>query len=558
MTSLVPGPAGAGGYRRLVAAPDEERVLRRDLGGAPLFGRFRSLASFVQLSDLHVTDAQSPARAEFLDRLGDEDQPSAPLVGRVGTYRPQEALTHQVVEAMTAAIRRVPGGPATGVPLAFAIATGDNTDNAQANELEAYLALLEGGRVVLPDSGDLGRFEGVGSADAYDVRYYHPDGTPAGEPDDLPRARRGFPLVPGLLDAARRPFFSGGVGVPFYAVYGNHDALLGGTLPALAALGSLAVGDRKPLGAAEDVDLVALLAGNETGAPADSWGVLGGPHRVVSADPRRRVVSPRAWIGAHFSATRGGHGFCALAREDGRAYYGFDAGEIRFLVLDTVNRAGGWQGSLGEDQMDWLEEELLAGHRSFYAPDGRRVTHDAPDRGFVLCSHHTLETLTNPYAPAGERRFLAGEVAALLARFPNVLAWLNGHTHEHAVRARPAAAVLAGAHGGFFEITTASHIDWPQQSRLVELVLDEASGQLALFSATLDHAGLIDPRTGELGEPLTLAGWSRELALNAWQGRASASEPLGRGTPGDRNVALVLAAPDGVLAALGGLRAALS
>jgi hypothetical protein len=46
-----------------------------------------------------------------------------------------------------------------------------------------------------------------------------------------------------------------------------------------------------------------------------------------------------------------------------------------------------------------------------------------------------------------------------------VVAWLNGHTHVHAVTA------VTGANGaGFWQITTASHIDWPQQARIVEFL----------------------------------------------------------------------------------------
>lgn len=543
--TLLPGEAGAGGYRRLGESASEPILVRTDLGGLPPGAGLKSLLSFVHLSDLHVTDAQSPARAEFLDRLGDPDQPTAPLVGRVGTYRAQEALTHHVLEAMTAAVRRGPAGPATGAPPAFAISTGDNTDNAQHNELAAYLDLLDGGAEVVPDSGDRSRFEGVGSADAYDVRYWHPDGTPAGQADDLPRSLRGFPVVPGLLDACRRPFRSGGLGLPWYAVYGNHDSLFGGTIPPVATLAALALGGEKPTRAVDGTDLVALLAGNEIGAPPHAWGLLACETRPVTPDPSRRPLGAQEWIAGHLERQGQpfGHGFDESARDEGRAYYGFDAGPVRVLVLDTVNRAGGWQGSLDESQLAWLEEELVAGHSHFLTVDGRRVAHDAGDRLFLLFSHHPLDTLINGYAPDGSRRVLGPELARLLARFANLVAWLNGHTHIHKIVARPASASIARAPGGFWEVTTASHVDWPQQSRLVELAWSESTGDLVLSTTTLDHAGPSDPRAGELSDPLTLASWSRELSLNAWQGRASVFEPLGRGCVEDRNVTMVLPAP---------------
>ncbi len=536
----MPGPRGPGGYRRLVGAPEGAPVLRRDLGVHLPSGVARSLVNFVQLSDLHVTDAQSPARAEFLDRLGDVDQPSALAVGRVGTYRAQEALTHQVLEAMVRAVRSEGRGPLTGAPVSFAISTGDNIDNGQDNELRAYLALLNGGTSVVPDSGDPARYDGVGAQHCYDVRYYHPDGTPPGERDDCCRAGRGFPLIPGLLDAARRPLAASGLGISWYAVYGNHDALIGGTMPPEDELVALALGGRKPIAAPEGIDLVAPLADNEFGPPAGVWGMAGGATRPVAADASRRPVGAKEWIAAHLcdGGSPVGHGFGEGARDTGRAHYAFSAGGVRFVVLDTVNRAGGWQGSLDRGQLEWLEAELTAVHGAFFDDTGRRRHHGAADQPVIVCSHHTLETMTNPWAPDGARRVLGPELARLLARFPNVVAWLNGHTHAHRIVARPAAAHLSGVPGGYFEITTASHIDWPQQARLVEVAIDD--DQLVLATGVPDHAGARDGRSEALDEPVALAGWSRELALNAWQGLGPDGVPLGAGRVEDRDVLAVL------------------
>jgi len=127
-----------------------------------------ALACVVHLTDIHVIDAQSPARVEFLDRYGDEPSTALPLQS---AYRPQETLTCHVAEAMVQRVNAIGGGPVTGRAYDCAVSTGDNIDNAQVNELAWYLRLLDGGPVT-PDSGGPG-YQGVMDQDvlSYDVHY---------------------------------------------------------------------------------------------------------------------------------------------------------------------------------------------------------------------------------------------------------------------------------------------------------------------------------------------------------------------------------------------------
>jgi hypothetical protein len=100
------------------------------------------------------------------------------------------------------------------------------------------------------------------------------------------------------------------------------------------------------------------------------------------------------------------------------------------------------------------------------------------------------------------------------------------------------------APGGFWEINTASHIDFPQQARIVELV-DNRDGTLSIFGTIIDSLAPLH-WTGT-GSPDQLAALSRELAANDWQNRVAGLDPQGhdgrRGAVSDRNVELLVRAP---------------
>ena len=500
--------SGSGPYKRLRVGPPAPIVVRT-LAAEAKRGREdrrRPLASVVHLTDIHVIDAQSPTRVEFLDRYA---YPGVPFSS---AFRAQETLTAHVADAMVQRVNDLRRGPVTGRRFDCAVSTGDNVDNQQENETDWLLTLLDGGRLAA-NSGDPTRYEGVqDDVEPYrDEHYWHPEGGPDHYKD------LGFPTRPGLLPAAIRPFRATGLRTPWYTVYGNHDGLLSGNAPENPALEAISTGPVKVVGLPPGFPLP------PTGLDPALLTLPNAPFRLVTPDPRRRFLSPQEWIDRHLASPSRpgptGHGLTDENRALGTLYYTFDIGDsVLGISLDTVNRGGYAEGSIGSIQLAWLEAQLVAA-----AAAGRLV---------VLFSHHNIPTLTNltPDASDPDRK-TAAEIEALLHLHPNVVAWVNGHSHENRIYPRPA----PDGSSGFWEILTAAHVDYPQQGRTVELV-DNRDGTLSIFATIFEHAAPASPRgDGVLG----LASLSRELSANDPQ----LDVEKARGGPEDFNVELVLRNP---------------
>jgi len=535
-------------YSKLRFGPGDKRVIRTELAAA---GRARhkrrlSLVYFGQMSDFQLADEESPARVEALDFGG------TPFTA---AWRPQEALGPQTIDQGIRQINRFAVSPIRNrrtrhARMAALLTTGDNADNQQANEVAWTVRLMEGGRLD-PNSGveqagcgpagEAARYTGV--QDSTDVlesgQFYDPD-APSG-----PFAA--WPRWPGLMDRAQRPFDTPGLKVPSYVAFGNHDGLVQGNAWANAAFEGLVKGCLKP------------LTSGALGSPAF---LTSSPERsiVVPPDPARTFVDRKRYMELHRTgAQTDAHGFALVdpaetaASAGQAAYYAFAPQPgVRMVAINTVSEGEivGSEGNLDDPQFRWLARTLDAAQaaRELVVVFGhhpiRSMTQVNADEEATTCDANRTSGPGCDGDPRDSRPIhLGGDLQQLLIDHPNVLAYVAGHTHEH--RITPFKRDDARG-GGFWGIETASHVDWPIHSRLLEL-MDNRDGTLSLFGTVIDHGGRIDtPGRDTPAEGFTeeqLAAIARELSYNDPQAGGKGDGGGGSGKPDDRNVELLLPDP---------------
>ncbi|MFD7402489.1 TIGR03767 family metallophosphoesterase [Streptomyces sp. NPDC059866] len=507
--ATVAAPRTSSGYRRLGDGPGWRRVVRNELA-APKSGRGErrtALAAFVQLTDLHIIDAQHPLRLEFL-RSTD-----------VHAWRPQELLTVQGAVSLVERVNALRGAPVTGAPLHFAMTTGDNTDNNARTELEWFLTVMSGGRIT-PNSGDLRRYEGVQNSGL--KQFWQPDSSVRDADKE-----RGFPHLDGFLAAAVRELRSPGLNLPWYSTVGNHDSLpLGCYGHGDSYLADFAVGGRKlmSLAPAEAKKLQDTIK-QATDPIGTQFRDLLKAHtrdlRPITPDERRAPYTPAEYVKAHLDpAYTGpgpvGHGYSTANVEAGTQYYSFRiADDVIGISLDTTDPGGHYEGSIGSAQLRWLDRTLRE-NRDSYA---------------IVFSHHTSKTMDNPRpdpARPNERRHNGDDVLAVLGRHRTVLAWVNGHIHRNDITPH-----TGSAGHSFWEISTASHVDFPQLARIIELV-DNKDGTLSVFTTLVESAAPHRTDFTDLSQT-GLAALYREISFNAPGARTDLA-----GAARDRNTELLL------------------
>ena len=292
--------------------------------------------------------------------------------------------------------------------------------------------------------------------------------------DDDYKAFQGFPDLEGMTQRALQPFRSPGLDVPWFSVYGNHDCNIQGNAARSEAIDQIFTGDRKMVGLPSGTSAIGFILQ----VMGDSPSVL---RRLRDGTIPFRDVTP----------------------DPGRQ-------------TATVDH--------------WIQAHLASptGTHGFHAAD---VAADRLYYEFEIAPGVVgiaLDSTNHAGGPGGADGSIgSGQLAWLVA-------WVNGHTHTNGIQAHPHPEGLTS---GFWEITSASHVDWPQQARVIELA-DNNDGTISLFGTMIEHAApaVFDPTASDV---LSLAALSRELGAND----ANAGPSAKPGAASDRNVELVLAAP---------------
>ena len=431
------------GYSKWQTGPGVDEGQKLDLMPAGYSGATHAarLLNFFALTDIHITDKESPVQSIYSGYLG----------GNSSAYSPVMLYTTHVLDA---AVRTV-NGLHRRTPFDFGIALGDAINGSQYNELRWYIDVLDGQRLT-PSSGN------HAGADTIDYQ----------KPYQAAGLNSAIPWYQTLGNHDHEWLGAYPVTEYFRETYTNDTILLMGDLftdgpdSRITYLGS--IDGRTPYGDIIGVGSVTnYVQGGVTNAP-----------KVLAADPHRRALTRSEWMNEFFQTTSkpAGHGFSQANVANDFACYSFEPKPnlpLKVIVLDNTqteeNFALRLQGYLDHKRFDWLVNELDKGQ--------------AEDKLMIIAAHLPIALVG--YG-ATNSPISSATLLATLQAYPNLLLWIAGHRHRNAITPRKSQD-LDHPEYGFWEVETASLRDFPQQFRTFE-ILRNRDHTVSILATDVDPA----------------------------------------------------------------------
>jgi len=415
------------------------------------------LLNFFTISDIHITDKESPNQLIYLQRLW----PTLPVGASL--YSGIMLFTTQVLDAAVQTINALHKKD----PFDFGISLGDTCNSTQYNELRWYIDVLDG-KVITPSSG---AHLGAGSVD------YQKSYQAAG------------------LDKS----------IPWYQTLGNHDHFWIGSLPVdngpRKDFRQTYIGDRVMAMGNVFADMTKVNSFDYYMGVLDgstSYGDIkyGGPvtdfksSPKIVADPLRRSLKRDEWMKEFFTTSTNpiGHGFNLVDANNGFACYSFvpkSTIPLKVIVLDDTQREDDGStdihghGFLDQARWDWLKKELADG--------------DAAGQLMIIAAHVPINVeLTAPTSEMGwwtdpQNAVTLPDLIAELQSHPNLIMWLSGHRHLNTVKAFISPDPINAPEKGFWQVETSSLRDFPQQFRTFEIYLN-SDNTISIVTTNVDPA----------------------------------------------------------------------
>jgi metallophosphoesterase (TIGR03768 family) len=403
------------------------------------------LLSFFAMTDIHITDKESPAQANY---FGWNASYGATSLGLSSAWSPVVVSTTQVLDAAVQTINALH----KKTPFDFGISLGDTINNTQYNELRWYIDVLDG-KVIMPASGD--------QIGAYSIDY-------------------------------QKPFKAAGLNksIPWYQTLGNHDQFFLGSWheddkTMQAHIGSEVINiANTPVIAPGNIAATGAYMGVVDGSSSYGNVIDAGPQEnfavppTVTADTSRRSLSTKTssslnWMSEFFVTTSSpvGHGFSMSNLVNDFASYSFVPKSnipVKVIVLDDTCKGYGQLsyalGCLDLPRLNWLTAELQLGQ------DNKQL--------MIIAAHipiNPYNSLTDPaqgnFSFFRAPGFTDASLLAVLHNYPNLILWISGHRHVNVVTPQPydPAQLAQGPENSFWEVETASLRDFPQQFRTFDI-----------------------------------------------------------------------------------------